>query len=178
MRGAASPFCVPVAGILLLQTGAMADQSAWDCRATPDGRSWQCLERGAAAPLPPYLAAPMPRSPKQSDDSPAVEPAAPGTAEAEPEAAQTGAPVADQSPPPTPPDQPTASGAAQAPVDEERPAARRPHVGRLSQVVVWPVLIVAGGGVHYSGATEDLKAFAETHNIPVAETQAGKSALP
>lgn len=39
-------------------------------------------------------------------------------------------------------------------------------------------VIVAGGGVHYSGATEDLKAFAETHNIPVAETQAGKSALP
>ena len=40
-----------------------------------------------------------------------------------------------------------------------------------------PVLI-AGGGVHYSGATEALKDFVETHNIPVAETQAGKSALP
>ncbi len=39
-------------------------------------------------------------------------------------------------------------------------------------------LIVAGGGVHYSGAAEDLKTFAETHNIPVIETQAGKSALP
>jgi len=39
-------------------------------------------------------------------------------------------------------------------------------------------VIVAGGGVHYSGATGDLVAFAETHNIPVAETQAGKSALP
>lgn len=39
-------------------------------------------------------------------------------------------------------------------------------------------LIVAGGGVHYSGATEALRAFAETHQIPVAETQAGKSALP
>jgi len=39
-------------------------------------------------------------------------------------------------------------------------------------------VIVAGGGVHYSGATETLRAFAETHNIPVAETQAGKSALP
>ncbi len=38
-------------------------------------------------------------------------------------------------------------------------------------------VIVAGGGVHYSGATADLRAFAETHNIPVAETQAGKSAL-
>jgi len=39
-------------------------------------------------------------------------------------------------------------------------------------------VIVAGGGVHYSEATDILKAFAETHNIPVAETQAGKSALP
>ena len=38
-------------------------------------------------------------------------------------------------------------------------------------------VIVAGGGVHYSGATADLLAFAQTHNIPVAETQAGKSAL-
>lgn len=39
-------------------------------------------------------------------------------------------------------------------------------------------VIVAGGGVHYSGATAELATFAEAHNIPVAETQAGKSALP
>jgi 3D-(3,5/4)-trihydroxycyclohexane-1,2-dione acylhydrolase (decyclizing) len=39
-------------------------------------------------------------------------------------------------------------------------------------------VIVAGGGVHYSDATEALRAFAEAHNIPVTETQAGKSALP
>jgi len=39
-------------------------------------------------------------------------------------------------------------------------------------------LIIAGGGVHYSDATDALKAFAEAHDIPVAETQAGKSALP
>ncbi|PHR93117.1 MAG: 3D-(3,5/4)-trihydroxycyclohexane-1,2-dione acylhydrolase (decyclizing) [Blastopirellula sp.] len=38
-------------------------------------------------------------------------------------------------------------------------------------------VIVAGGGVHYSDACEALKSFAETHNIPVVETQAGKSAL-
>ncbi|MEO1987862.1 MAG: 3D-(3,5/4)-trihydroxycyclohexane-1,2-dione acylhydrolase (decyclizing) [Martelella sp.] len=38
-------------------------------------------------------------------------------------------------------------------------------------------LIVAGGGVHFSGATETLAAFAERHRIPVVETQAGKSAL-
>jgi 3D-(3,5/4)-trihydroxycyclohexane-1,2-dione acylhydrolase (decyclizing) len=39
-------------------------------------------------------------------------------------------------------------------------------------------LIIAGGGVHYSDATSALASFAEKHNIPVAETQAGKSALP
>jgi 3D-(3,5/4)-trihydroxycyclohexane-1,2-dione acylhydrolase (decyclizing) len=39
-------------------------------------------------------------------------------------------------------------------------------------------LILAGGGVHYAGACETLQRFAETHDIPVAETQAGKSALP
>jgi len=39
-------------------------------------------------------------------------------------------------------------------------------------------LIIAGGGVHYSDAAEALDRFATTHNIPVAETQAGKSALP
>lgn len=36
-------------------------------------------------------------------------------------------------------------------------------------------VIVAGGGVIYAGA--DLAAFATAHNIPVVETQAGKSAL-
>jgi len=39
-------------------------------------------------------------------------------------------------------------------------------------------LIIAGGGVHYAEATDALAAFAERHGIPVAETQAGKSALP
>ena len=39
-------------------------------------------------------------------------------------------------------------------------------------------VIVAGGGVHYSDAAANLKAFAEAHQIPVTETQAGKSALP
>tara|TARA_R110000751_G_scaffold95381_8_gene186522 strand:+ start:1390 stop:3219 length:1830 start_codon:yes stop_codon:yes gene_type:complete len=39
-------------------------------------------------------------------------------------------------------------------------------------------VIVAGGGVHYSGATQELRHFVETHNIPIVETQAGKSALP
>ncbi|KXJ57321.1 MAG: 3D-(3,5/4)-trihydroxycyclohexane-1,2-dione acylhydrolase (decyclizing) [Thalassospira sp. Nap_22] len=39
-------------------------------------------------------------------------------------------------------------------------------------------LIIAGGGVHYAQACDDLRDFAHRHNIPVAETQAGKSALP
>ena len=39
-------------------------------------------------------------------------------------------------------------------------------------------LIVAGGGVIYSEATAELRAFAEATGIPVAETQAGKGSLP
>ena len=39
-------------------------------------------------------------------------------------------------------------------------------------------LIIAGGGVLYSGATATLKHFAEAHRTPLAETQAGKSSLP
>jgi len=39
-------------------------------------------------------------------------------------------------------------------------------------------VIIAGGGVLYSEATETLRAFAEKHGIPVMETQAGKSSLP
>ena len=38
-------------------------------------------------------------------------------------------------------------------------------------------VIVAGGGVRYSGASQALTAFAETAGIPVAATQAGKSSL-
>ncbi len=38
-------------------------------------------------------------------------------------------------------------------------------------------LLIAGGGVHYSGAVEIVRAFAEKHHIPVAETVAGKATL-
>ncbi len=38
--------------------------------------------------------------------------------------------------------------------------------------------VIAGGGVHYSLATEVLREFAARHDLPVAETQAGKGALP
>jgi 3D-(3,5/4)-trihydroxycyclohexane-1,2-dione acylhydrolase (decyclizing) len=39
-------------------------------------------------------------------------------------------------------------------------------------------VIVAGGGVHYAGAADALARFATRHDIPVAETQGGKGALP
>jgi len=38
-------------------------------------------------------------------------------------------------------------------------------------------LLIAGGGVHYSGACQLLADFAEHYHIPVAETQAGKGVL-
>ncbi|MEM7301827.1 MAG: 3D-(3,5/4)-trihydroxycyclohexane-1,2-dione acylhydrolase (decyclizing) [Pseudomonadota bacterium] len=58
----------------------------------------------------------------------------------------------------------------------------RPDVAELQRAVdairnATNPVIIAGGGVHYSGATDELTRFAEAHNIPVAETQAGKSAL-
>jgi 3D-(3,5/4)-trihydroxycyclohexane-1,2-dione acylhydrolase (decyclizing) len=38
-------------------------------------------------------------------------------------------------------------------------------------------LIVAGGGVHYAGATEALAQFAQDHGVPVVETIAGRAVL-
>ncbi len=64
-------------------------------------------------------------------------------------------------------------------------AIRRPRADRAELAACIAAIraakapvIVAGGGVHYSGATEALAAFASRHAIPVVETQAGKSALP
>ncbi|MGR5142601.1 3D-(3,5/4)-trihydroxycyclohexane-1,2-dione acylhydrolase (decyclizing) [Photobacterium sp. DNB23_23_1] len=39
-------------------------------------------------------------------------------------------------------------------------------------------LVIAGGGIHYSGALEQFREFVETYELPVGETQAGKGALP
>ena len=61
---------------------------------------------------------------------------------------------------------------------------RQPPDARQLQVAVGMIagagrpLIVAGGGVHYSAACTALGQFAERLRIPVAETQAGKGALP
>ncbi len=38
-------------------------------------------------------------------------------------------------------------------------------------------LLIVGGGVRYSQAGQQVKAFCEKHNIPFAETQAGKSSI-
>ncbi|MEV7806099.1 3D-(3,5/4)-trihydroxycyclohexane-1,2-dione acylhydrolase (decyclizing) [Microbispora sp. NPDC088329] len=60
------------------------------------------------------------------------------------------------------------------PVPEPAALARAAEVLRGSR----RPLIVAGGGVGYSGACAELARFAERHGVPVAETQAGKGALP
>jgi 3D-(3,5/4)-trihydroxycyclohexane-1,2-dione acylhydrolase (decyclizing) len=37
--------------------------------------------------------------------------------------------------------------------------------------------VILGGGVHYSQASDDIRSFLHQHNLPAAETQAGKGAL-
>ena len=58
-----------------------------------------------------------------------------------------------------------------------------PEPEMLERAVQWiraaeRPIIVAGGGVLYSAATEALARFIETTGIPVGETQAGKGSLP
>jgi 3D-(3,5/4)-trihydroxycyclohexane-1,2-dione acylhydrolase (decyclizing) len=59
------------------------------------------------------------------------------------------------------------------PVPEPAALARAVAVIRGAQ----RPLLVAGGGVHYSEATDALRAFAQATGIPVADTQAGKGAI-
>jgi 3D-(3,5/4)-trihydroxycyclohexane-1,2-dione acylhydrolase (decyclizing) len=60
------------------------------------------------------------------------------------------------------------------PVPEPAALARAVEVIRSAR----RPLVVAGGGVIYSEATAELRAFAEATGVPVAETQAGKGSLP
>ena len=58
----------------------------------------------------------------------------------------------------------------------------RPDIGELRRAAAALAaaerpLIVAGGGVHWSLAEDELRSFAETHNIPVVETVAGRTSL-
>ena len=64
-----------------------------------------------------------------------------------------------------------------------RPRRIRPDLGELAAAVdvlraARKPIIIAGGGVLYSEAMAALASFAETHGVPVAETQAGKSSIP
>ncbi len=60
---------------------------------------------------------------------------------------------------------------------------QRPDQAALKTAATWireskRPLIVAGGGVIYSGATDVLHRFSEQVGLPVAETMAGKGSLP
>ncbi|MFG2073484.1 3D-(3,5/4)-trihydroxycyclohexane-1,2-dione acylhydrolase (decyclizing) [Nonomuraea maritima] len=61
-----------------------------------------------------------------------------------------------------------------------RPRPERSALARAAELIRSSSrpLIVAGGGALYSQATDELLAFAERYGVPVAETQAGKGALP
>jgi 3D-(3,5/4)-trihydroxycyclohexane-1,2-dione acylhydrolase (decyclizing) len=61
-----------------------------------------------------------------------------------------------------------------------RPLPERAIVAAAAQVIrsAKRPLIVAGGGVMYSGANDALRAFVDRTGIPVSETQAGKGSLP
>lgn len=60
-----------------------------------------------------------------------------------------------------------------------RPLPEPAAIARAAEIVrsAKRPLVVAGGGVIYSGASEELRAFATATGIPVADTQAGKGAI-
>lgn len=60
------------------------------------------------------------------------------------------------------------------PIPEPAAVQRAAHLLRGAK----KPLIVAGGGAVYSGAETELRAFAEATGIPVADTHAGKGAVP
>ena len=67
-------------------------------------------------------------------------------------------------------------------VTVHHPVRPRPDAGQLERAAellraAAKPLIIAGGGVHYSGAEAELIAFAERHGIPVVETVAGKASV-
>ncbi|GAB7069249.1 3D-(3,5/4)-trihydroxycyclohexane-1,2-dione acylhydrolase (decyclizing) [Mycobacterium hodleri] len=61
-----------------------------------------------------------------------------------------------------------------------RPMPERSVIARAAEVIraAKKPLIVAGGGVIYSDATDALAAFCEKTGIPVGQSQAGKGSLP
>lgn len=63
-------------------------------------------------------------------------------------------------------------------VDRRPPAAEAVERAALLLKGKRKPLLIAGGGVLYASAMNELREFAEGFGIPVAETQAGKSSLP
>ncbi len=62
-------------------------------------------------------------------------------------------------------------------IERRQPDAQRIEEAiQLLQAAKRPV-IIAGGGVHYSEAWDELATFAENFGIPIAETHAGKGAI-
>ncbi|KZE99460.1 3D-(3,5/4)-trihydroxycyclohexane-1,2-dione acylhydrolase (decyclizing) [Rhodococcus sp. EPR-157] len=61
-----------------------------------------------------------------------------------------------------------------------RPLPEKSVITRAAEVIrsATKPMIVAGGGVIYSGATEALASLCETTGIPVGQSQAGKGSLP
>lgn len=61
-----------------------------------------------------------------------------------------------------------------------RPPAESARVAAAAEVIrsARRPMIVAGGGVHYSGAEDALQALCDATGIPVGESQAGKGSLP
>lgn len=61
-----------------------------------------------------------------------------------------------------------------------RPLPEKSAIARAADVIrsAKKPLIVAGGGLIYSGATEALASFVESTGIPVGQSQAGKGSLP
>src|SRR5690606_37674511 len=57
-----------------------------------------------------------------------------------------------------------------------RPPAEAARIAAAAEVIrsAQRPMVVAGGGVHYSGAEETLEEFCAATDIPVGETQAGK----
>jgi 3D-(3,5/4)-trihydroxycyclohexane-1,2-dione acylhydrolase (decyclizing) len=61
-----------------------------------------------------------------------------------------------------------------------RPPAEAARIAAAAEVIrtARRPMIVAGGGVHYSGAEDALRSLCEATGIPVGESQAGKGSLP
>jgi len=61
-----------------------------------------------------------------------------------------------------------------------RPPAESARIAAAAEVIrgARRPMLIAGGGVHYSGAEEALQALCEATGIPVGESQAGKGSLP